>query len=374
MSFTAQVKDELSRVEGDCPECKLAELSAIIRVCGTLSFHGSGSWSLRVTTETGAVARTMIKLTHDLFRNDTPLTMRRSNLHRSHNFLIEIRDQDALGPALQRLGIIAPGVGITSGAPAQLLQRQCCREAYLRGAFMAGGFVSDPRGDFHLEIALTGEQLADDVQRLVEGCGIDARINHRRGSYVVYLKSFAGVVALLRAMGAERSALAVSQVRRVKTVKNSVNRLVNAETANSNRASGAAAEQLALIERAERTLGLRALPPALREFCLLRRTHPELSLSALGELCKPPVGKSAMHHRVLRLEQLLDETEGDAVSPSGSGVDGAGAGDAVDAHHKATESDTAAAVGMASDVSAMGGPESPTHKRTGADPQSFGCH
>ncbi len=102
MSFTAQVKDELSRVAGESDECALAELSAIVRVCGTLSFHGSGSWSLRVTTETGAVARTMIKLTHDLFQIDTPLTMRRSNLHRAHNFLIEIRDQDALGPALGR--------------------------------------------------------------------------------------------------------------------------------------------------------------------------------------------------------------------------------------------------------------------------------
>ena len=101
MSFTAQVKDELSRVAGESDECALAELSAIVRVCGTLSFHGSGSWSLRVTTETGAVARTMIKLTHDLFQIDTPLTMRRSNLHRAHNFLIEIRDQDALGPALE---------------------------------------------------------------------------------------------------------------------------------------------------------------------------------------------------------------------------------------------------------------------------------
>ena len=294
MSFTAQVKDELSRVAGESDECALAELSAIVRVCGTLSFHGSGSWSLRVTTETGAVARTMIKLTHDLFQIDTPLTMRRSNLHRAHNFLIEIRDQDALGPALEELGIIVPGVGIASGAPSRLLQSKSCCKAYLRGAF-------------HLEIALTGEELAEDVRRLAEDAGVDARINHRRGSYVVYLKSFSGVVALLQAMGAERSARAVTQVRRVKTVKNSVNRLVNAETANSNRASGAAAEQLALIDRAERIIGLRALPPALREFCVLRRAHPEVSLAALGELCDPPVGKSAMHHRVLRLEQLLDE-------------------------------------------------------------------
>lgn len=309
MSFTAQVKDELSRVEGPCSQCAYAELSAIMRVCGTLTFHGSGSWSLRVATETGAVARTMIKLSHDLFDLETPLTVRRSNLHRTHNYLIEIRNQPALGDALVRLGILVPGSGIATSAPANLIARRCCKEAYLRGAFMAGGFVSDPRGDFHLEVALTGEELAADVQGLARDLGVDARVNHRRGSYVVYVKSFEGVVALLQAMGARRSALAVAQVRRVKSLKNQVNRRVNAEMANQARGAAAAADQLILVERAEKELGLRTLPPALREFCVLRRAHPEAPLASLGELCDPPVGKSAMHHRVIRLQRLLDEQE-----------------------------------------------------------------
>lgn len=309
MSFTAQVKDELSRVEGPCSQCAYAELSAIMRVCGTLTFHGSGSWSLRVATETGAVARTMIKLSHDLFDLETPLTVRRSNLHRTHNYLIEIRNQPALGDALVRLGILVPGRGIATSAPANLIDRRCCKEAYLRGAFMAGGFVSDPRGDFHLEVALTGEELAADVQGLARDLGVDARVNHRRGSYVVYVKSFEGVVALLQAMGARRSALAVAQVRRVKSLKNQVNRRVNAEMANQARGAAAAADQLILVERAEKELGLRTLPPALREFCVLRRAHPEAPLASLGELCDPPVGKSAMHHRVIRLQRLLDEQE-----------------------------------------------------------------
>ena len=309
MSFTAQVKDELSRVEGPCSQCAYPELSAIMRVCGTLTFHGSGSWSLRVATETGAVARTMIKLSHDLFDLETPLTVRRSNLHRTHNYLIEIRNQPALGDALVRLGILVPGRGIATSAPANLIDRRCCKEAYLRGAFMAGGFVSDPRGDFHLEVALTGEELAADVQGLARDLGVDARVNHRRGSYVVYVKSFEGVVALLQAMGARRSALAVAQVRRVKSLKNQVNRRVNAEMANQARGAAAAADQLILVERAEKELGLRTLPPALREFCVLRRAHPEAPLASLGELCDPPVGKSAMHHRVIRLQRLLDEQE-----------------------------------------------------------------
>ncbi|MCC6102955.1 MAG: DNA-binding protein WhiA [Atopobiaceae bacterium] len=310
MSFTAQVKDELSRVGGSCPDCPYAELSAIVRVCGTLSFHGSGSWSLRVATETGAVARTMIKLTHELFDLETPLTVRRSNLHKSHNYLIEIRDQDALEAALMRLGVLESGRGLTPGLPEGLLGRRCCQQAYLRGAFMAGGFVSDPRGDFHLEIAVSGEPLAEGLRDLAASLGVSTHLNHRRGAYVVYLKSFEGVVKLLVAMGAERSALAVSQVRRVKTLKNDVNRRVNAEMANQGRSTMAAADQAILVSRAMREIGLHALPPALREFCILRRSHPELSLAALGKLCDPPVGKSAMHHRVLRLTELVEQAEG----------------------------------------------------------------
>jgi DNA-binding protein WhiA len=311
MSFTAQVKDELSRVEGECPRCAYAELSAITRVCGTLSFRGSGRYSIRVATETGAVARTMIKLTHELFDLETPLTVRHSNLHNTRNYLIEIPEQEQLEGDLEELGILERGHGITPGVPQRLVQRDCCKRAFVRGAFMAGGFIADPRGDFHMEIAVTGERFAQDLMRIMGELGVDARLNRRRGSYAIYIKSFDEIEALLRAMGARRSAQAILNVRRVKSLKNDVNRRVNAEIANQARSTGAAAEQLELIARAERLVGLRALPPALREFCVLRRANPELSLAALGKRCSPPSSKSAMYHRVLRLQQLVEEREGE---------------------------------------------------------------
>ena len=310
MSFTAQVKDELSRVEGECPDCAYAQLSAITRVCGTLSFRGNGRYSIRVATETGAVARTMIKLTHELFDLETPLTVRHSNLHKTRNYLIEIPEQDELEGDLERLGILERGRGIVPGVPRSLVRRDCCKRAFVRGAFMAGGFIADPRGDFHLEIAVTGEDFANDVAALLGDVGVEARLNRRRGSYAVYLKSFDDITTILRSMGASRSALAVENVRRVKSLKNDVNRRVNAEIANQARSTGAAAEQLELIARAERLVGLRGLPPALREFCLLRRANPELSLAALGEKCDPPASKSAMYHRVLRLQKLVEEASG----------------------------------------------------------------
>ena len=117
-------------------------------------------------------------------------------------------------------------------------------------------------------------------------------------------------------MGATRSAMAVGNVRRMKSLKNDVNRRVNAEMANQARSTGAAADQLQLIAQAERGMGLRALPPALREFCLLRRANPELSLVALGALCDPPASKSAMYHRVLRLQALVGEMRTKGVGTS----------------------------------------------------------
>ena len=182
MSFTAEVKDELSRVEGTCELCEVAELSALVRVCGTLTFHGSGRYSIRIATETGAVARTVIKLTHKIFNLETTLTVRRSVLHKTRNYLIEIPEQDGLEEALVRMGVLVLGRGLSSGIAARVVARPCCRAAYLRGAFMAGGFIADPRGDFHLEIAVTGEEFADDLMELLDDEGITTRVNHRRGA------------------------------------------------------------------------------------------------------------------------------------------------------------------------------------------------
>ena len=306
MSFTAEVKDELARVGGSCPECAVAELAALVRVCGALSFHGSGAYSIRVSTETGAVARTVIRLAHEVFDLDTSLTVRRSNLHRSRNYLIEIPEQKGLEQALIRMGVLILGRGLSSGIAARVVARPCCRAAFLRGAFMAGGFIADPRGDFHLEIAVTGDEFADDLLELLDDEGITARVNRRRGSYAIYLKSFDDIAALLGVVGAERTARAVKNIRVMKSVKNDVNRRVNAELANQARSTGASADQLALIDRIEREIGFDALPPALMQFCVARREHPELSLRDLGAQMMPPLSKSALYHRVLRLEKLLE--------------------------------------------------------------------
>lgn len=305
MSFTAEVKDELSRVEPESHECALAELSALMRVCGTLSYYGTGRYAVRLATETGSVARTAMRLVHRQLDLETSLTVRRSVQRKTRNYLIEIPEQDELLEDLVCLGIIVPGKGLVRGVPTFLLEHPGTTEAFVRGAFMAGGFVADPRRDFHLEIAVTGEEFAQAICGLLQRLGVRARLNHRRGSHAVYLKSFEDVRDLLRVMGAVRSTKAVENIRHLKSVKNDVNRRVNADVANTSRASRSGAEQLHLIGRVAAQEGLETLPHALREFCELRVRNPEMSLAELGALCDPPASKSAMYHRVLRLQQLV---------------------------------------------------------------------
>lgn len=308
MSFTAEVRNELSRVDARCPGCELAELSAIVRVCGTLSFLGKGRYSLRIVTASGAVARIFIKLAHKLFNLETSLTMRRSRLHKTRNYLIELPPQRALEPALLALGVLDADSTPIAGVPSELVERECCAASYLRGAFMAGGFIADPRGDLHLEVSVSSERHAHELVELLGRFGVKARVNHRRGQWVVYLKSFRDIKRTLETLGATRTVLLLEGARNLKQKKSDANRMSNAEFANLTRSSNAGAEQASLVEDVIERIGLDDLPPALRDFCLIRRDNPDLSLSELGALLDPPVSKSALYHRVLRLQSLLAET------------------------------------------------------------------
>ena len=304
MSFTAEVKDELSRRELDCDGCRRAELSALIRIEGRLS----ANYRLEITTETAAVARCTVRLIHELYQLKTEITTRRSVLHKSYNYLIVIPPQGGLREALADLGILSEA-GIELGIAPRLVEKPCCAASYLRGAFLAGGFIADPRGDFHFELTCGHEEFADGLIEIMHDHEIPARMVKRRNVFIVYLKGGESITDFLGLVGAYRSVLAMENVRVTKSVRNDVNRRLNAEMANMQKSIDASFTQIDAIRRVITVNGLDSLPPALQELALLRLDYPDVSLRELGELADPPLSKSAVNHRIRRLEAIAEEID-----------------------------------------------------------------
>ena len=177
MSFTAEVKDELSRVPATCTHCDKATLAALVRIEGTLFVSGPGRYRVEVATDVGNVARLIIKLLHGIYHLKTDLTVRRSVLHKTPNYLIEVPSQPHLADALRDMGVLSAGEGLELGIRPELVEKRCCAAAYLRGAFLGSGFISNPRGDFHFEITVESESLAEGLVALMEEQGIHARID-----------------------------------------------------------------------------------------------------------------------------------------------------------------------------------------------------
>lgn len=311
MSFTAEVKEELSRVESRKGCCLKAELAALIRIEGTLHITGHERFRLEVATETAPVARKAIKLLHGIYGLKTELTVRRSVLHKTNNYLITVPGQPKLGPALGDLGILSESSGLTYGIAPQLVKRDCCAIAYLRGAFLGGGFVADPHGDFHFELTAEDAEMAESLVELMARFEIEARVARRRATYAVYLKGAEPIVTFLALVGAHRALLRTEDVRIIKSMRNDVNRLVNAETANLQKTAEAALDQIEAINALVEMRGLENLPPALQELAALRLENPDVSLRELGELADPPLTKSAVYHRVRRIEELAAEVMGE---------------------------------------------------------------
>ena len=306
MSFSSDVKDELARVAPVCSHCDRALLAALIRVEGTLRISGQGLYSLEIATDAPSVARLSWRLLHETYYLRTELTTRRSVLHKTPNYLIDVPAQKGLSAALQDMGVLGAG-GLRFGVAPELVAKQCCASSYLRGAFLGSGFVSDPRGDFHFEITVESREMADDLVALMGEKGINARIMQRRSSFVVYLKSGESILEFLAFAGAHQAALRLEDARVVKSVRNDVNRQTNAEMANQKKAASASVDQIFAMRAVLEAYGVEKLPPALREIIKLRVAYPDATLKELGERADPPLSKSAVYHRIRRIERMAEE-------------------------------------------------------------------
>ncbi|MCL2379356.1 MAG: DNA-binding protein WhiA [Coriobacteriia bacterium] len=305
MSFTAEVRDELSRLEQKHECCNKAELSALIKLDGTVTRTGTNQYRLEVSTENAQVARRIIRLVRRLYQLKTELTVRRNILHKANNYQITIPSQPRLESVLDELGL-AGSTYLSGGIEQNLIRRDCCAIAYLRGAFLGAGFIASPQGDYHFEIRTHTETLADELATLMSRFTVDGRVTARRGAWTVYLKGAEPIINFLALVGAHKALLMTENVRIIKSYRNDVNRRVNAEIANQAKASGAALSQLADIKLIEDSVGIDSLPAAVADFARLRLQNPDVSLRELGEVAQPALSKSALNHRMRRLSEIAN--------------------------------------------------------------------
>lgn len=308
MSFSAVTKNELARVVGQRSCCRLAELSALIKMDGSVQISSGQRLSLHITTENAAVARKILSLVKNLFGLQTEvLVQRKKRLKKNYVYLIRIPFQRGINDILYRLGMLDESGRLRDEAPRGLLRRECCRRAYLRGVFLGGGSVNRPEGNYHLEIITDNKLFAETISSLMNKFNLAVKSGQRKSRNVVYLKESEHIVRFLNIIGAHSALLNFENARIYKDVRNNVNRLVNCETANLNKTVNAAVRQIENINLIRTTLGLEKIPEPLRETAELRLKYPGACLAELGKLMRSPLGKSGVNHRLRKIEEIAEK-------------------------------------------------------------------
>lgn len=311
MSFSAKVKSEVCRIGELTRNEAKAELSAVMKVSGTLSLGGNKQLSFRVTTENPSIARRVFKLLKQYFNIHTKLLVKKSNSFKKNNiYMVVITEEMGVRSLLKEMGVLSSDEGIISldyGIPKEITEDEECKKAYIRGTFLGGGSISNPEKTYHLEFVTHNSEYAEDFSRLINTYGLSSKVIQRKGSYIVYLKEGEQIVDLLNIIGAHSSLLELENVRIMKEMRNNVNRLVNCETANLSKTVNAAIRQVESIRLIQKEIGLQRLPKNLRDIAELRLTYPDESLKELGEFLNPPVGKSGVNHRLRKIEKIAEE-------------------------------------------------------------------
>lgn len=301
-SFSAAVREELARVPVTTPLGRRAELAGLILTLGRWSGQGREA-GLVLRTPSAALARRITGWLKEDHRLDVVVAVRGSARRGGRRLEIRAGPAPAAARMLDDLGLL-DDAGRLRLRIARRFHRSSARAACLRGLFAGAGHIHPPQRGYHLEIRLRSAELAADCAALMEGVGLRPGVAVRRRGHAVYLKEGDQVVRFLTLTGAHGAVLAYEDARIQREMRGQVNRLVNAETANLEKAIAAAAGQVRDIELISRRLGLERLPPALREVARLRLAYRDLSLRDLGLQCSPPLSKSAVAHRMRRLQQL----------------------------------------------------------------------
>ena len=313
MSFSKDVKKELSKNIPKGRHCQIAEIGAIFAFCGRIKRTEEGSIYLYFSAENESVVRKCFTLLKKTFRIEKEFAVEQCLYRKKNKFILEVRNEKDAVRILQAIKYLAqdkipiPFEGLINP---RVIQNHCCRRAFLRGAFLCAGSISDPEKFYHFEIVCTTLEKAKQLQELIGSFEIYAKIVNRKNHEVVYVKEGEQIVELLGLMGANISLMNLENIRILKDMRNSINRKVNCDAANINKTVNAALKQVQDIEHIRDTVGISSLPENLEAVARLRLEYPEASLKELGEMLSPKIGKSGVNHRLRKIGSIAEELKG----------------------------------------------------------------
>lgn len=307
-SFASLTREQLYRLPLGKTCCMVHELGALFKTAGSLTFRGGGKLQCVYRVENAALARRILRLLKARLEIVPSLYfVNHPRLGGQRSCVLSLNEEDSrkLLSAIHMLEENDDGsFRLKRMLPRRALTRNCCRRAFLRGAFLGSGYVSSPDKSYHLEIIAPDEAFAKTLLNLMQKSAIPAKTVDRKGAFVVYIKESQSIADFLTLIGAHDAVMRMEDIRVMKTVRNNVNRIMNCDQANMEKQLNASEKQTTAIAQLVAAVGFDALPPKLREIAVLRLREPEASMKQLGEKLSPPLGKSGVSHRLNQIEKL----------------------------------------------------------------------
>ena len=311
MSFSQRTKEELSYQNGTARHCLIAELAAILSVCGEVLNDQNGNILLRVQSENIFITRKCFTILLKTFNIYCDIHIR-NHMHTGRNriYILEIKDTYIIRKILSSVKFVVEDGKFSDRdfkIDPVILRKSCCKRAFLRGAFLCTGSISDPEKTYHFEIVCSGRERAQQICDLMRSYDIEGKWIIRKKHFVVYIKEADQIVDMLNVMEAHISLMELENIRIFKEMRNSVNRRVNCEMANISKTVSAAVKQVEDITYIKETIGFGELNEGLQEIAKLRLEYQEATLLELGKMLSPPVGKSGVNHRLRKLSSLAND-------------------------------------------------------------------
>lgn len=306
MSFASDARGEVAREA--CRErcCARSELAAALLCSGGIAFKGRGRYALSVTATDAAVVRRYFSILKQFWNVTSEIrTLHTNALNGQVRYQLVIPQEDSI-PLLEEAQLLDADAlfGVRMSPRTEMALGDCCKRAFLRSTFLLCGEVNNPDREYHFEMALPNEDIANYVMHIMKYYELSVKKTCRKAKFVVYLKSAEEISTALRLIGAGTAVLKLEEARIRKEFRNTINRQMNCDSSNIDRVMAAASAQIEDIRYLESEIGLEKLPKNLEIMARLRLENPEASLISLGELLNPPIGKSGVNARLRRISEI----------------------------------------------------------------------